>query len=1078
MQQKSVDTIDGPLLVVAGPGTGKTELLSMRVANILRKTDTLPENILCLTFTESGARAMHTRLESIIGAPAHKVAIHTFHGFGASIMNDNNSYFYHGSDYKIADELTSFEILNSIFDELDYSNPLASKLNGEYVHANEAARVISELKRSGLTSDELLEIIDANETVLDATERSLASVFADKISIRMIEALTEIAKNMASVITPELPSTIPQLANIMALSLARSVDEASETGKTTPITAWRNQWLEKNIAGDFVYKDRKRNSKLRAMASIYYMYINRMAEAGLYDYDDMILNIVHALETQPDLKFNLQEKYQYILVDEFQDTNLAQLRILFNLTDNPVNEGRPNIMAVGDDDQAIYSFQGADINNIKRFQSEYPQAQLIVLKDNYRSAPKILEASREVITQSDDRLEDIIDGIDKKLTPHHKKTFSVTATKHNSTIAERAHIAEQIHQLIESGEKPEDIAVLTRRHSELINLLPYISAKNIKVNYERQDNVLENSVIKLVEKISRVIIWLGESRFNDADSLLPEILAHPSFSYEPESIWRLSLKASRDHITWVESMMVSSEFSSMARWLVELASKAKIEPFEVILDDIIGTPSEDETREFVSPIYGYFFSPTSQENNPEQYIELLESLRTMRDSFREYRPNELPTLATFIGFIDINRRRGTSIKRIVHALDLQAGAINIMTTHKSKGLEFEHVFIHGATDNMWGEKARSRSRLISYPANLQVAAAGDNIDERLRLFFVAMTRTKSHLHINYSETDDSGRATLPASFLSSVSLSVGEPKKPTLSEITSELEIDWHGRLTNNISQSMKELLAPKLENYKLSATHLNNFIDIVSGGPTEFLTSNLLRFPRAKSPSAAYGTAIHSTLQRVHAHATQFGHIKPLEDILADFTKELASEKLDELNHKAYLKKGTDTLTVYLREKAETFNSNQKTELGFGGQNVFIGEAHLTGSLDLVDVGKNEIFVTDYKTGKPSRDWKGKTEFEKIKLHKYRQQLMFYELLARNSRDYSSLDFLGAKLQFVEPDVDGSILSLDAKFTEEELAKFSKLIQSVWKCIIQLDFPDISGYSPNIKGIQEFEQFLIDKIE
>ena len=125
-QRKAVDTIDGPLLVIAGPGTGKTELLSMRSANILKKTDTLPENILCLTFTESGAHAMRERLASIIGKDAYKVAIHTFHSFGTEVINQHSEFFYHGANFRPADELSSYEIVKKILDELDYNNPLAS----------------------------------------------------------------------------------------------------------------------------------------------------------------------------------------------------------------------------------------------------------------------------------------------------------------------------------------------------------------------------------------------------------------------------------------------------------------------------------------------------------------------------------------------------------------------------------------------------------------------------------------------------------------------------------------------------------------------------------------------------------------------------------------------------------------------------------------------------------------------------------------------------------------------------------------------------------------------------------------
>ena len=152
-QRRAVDHIHGPLLVLAGPGTGKTELLSMRAANILRQTDTLPSTILCLTFTDSGAANMRERLRSIIGADAYKVAIHTFHSFGTDIIGRNREYFFRGAEARPTDELTQYQLLAGLFDQLDWKSPLASKNHDEYVHLRDVQRTISEFNQSGLTQD-------------------------------------------------------------------------------------------------------------------------------------------------------------------------------------------------------------------------------------------------------------------------------------------------------------------------------------------------------------------------------------------------------------------------------------------------------------------------------------------------------------------------------------------------------------------------------------------------------------------------------------------------------------------------------------------------------------------------------------------------------------------------------------------------------------------------------------------------------------------------------------------------------------------------------------------------------------
>lgn len=1077
-QRQAVDTIDGPLIVIAGPGTGKTELLSMRAANILRKTDTLPENILCLTFTDSGATAMRARLADIIGPDAYKVAIQTFHSFGTEVINQNSQYFYHGASFKPADELSSYEILTGIFDELDHANPLASKMSGEYTYLRDSMSAISDLKQAGLSSDELLAVINANETVLDTVEKELSNIFAGRVSTTMLTLLAPIAERVAALPMSQLPSAIDPLSTSLALSMARAFDAAVSSNKTTPITAWRNEWMEKDSTGTFVFKDRKRHTKLRALAHVYFAYLNRMEQAGLYDYDDMVLNVVHGMELYPDLKYNLQERYHYIMVDEFQDTNLAQMRILFNLTENPVGDA-PNIMAVGDDDQAIYSFQGADVNNIHRFRQEYPGYKSVVLIHNYRSAAPILAAAREVITQASGRLEATMD-ISKQLVAHSEVNAAVDITVAPSRSDESAHVATDIARRIAAGTAPSDIAIIARRHSELLALLPYLHQQGIAVNYERRDNVLDLESILTLELFAQVAVALSQSAHDVADSLLPELISHPMFAFTPEQIWKLSVTSYRNHLSWMETMTTMTEFKPLAEWLLTRSAAVTHEPLEEFIDQLVGPParvSESEQPTYHSPYYEWYFSQQILDATPESYLITLEALRTIRTKLREYRPNETPHIADFLEFIAMHRQLGSTITSVRASSVHLDGAINLMTAHKSKGLEFDTVYIVDSVDSMWGERVRSRSRLISYPSNLSIAPNADTYDERLRLYYVGMTRAKRELHLTFASTDDNGKDMLQAGFLTGTTIATHTADDSASVETrTSQAELAWHDRITDQPTATMKSLLQPSLEHYKLSSTHLNNFIDLTRGGPRGFLMNNLLRFPQAKSANASYGTAVHAALQRAHNHLIATGERRPVEDVLGDFTQELHDQHLDEADFETFRKRGSDALTSFLAAKYDTFTQTQKTELSFAGQGVVIGDARLTGNMDLVDINDNHLIVTDYKTGKPSTSWTGKSEYEKIKLHKYKQQLMFYQLLARHSRNYAKYEFEGGVLQFVEPDTHGDIHSLEEHFSEEELERFAKLIQAIWHSIMTLDFPDTSEFAPTYKGILAFEDYLVDK--
>jgi DNA helicase II / ATP-dependent DNA helicase PcrA len=1097
-QKRAVDTIEGPVMVIAGPGTGKTELLSMRVANILKKTDTLPQNILCLTFTESGAAAMRQRLVGLMGPEAYHVAIHTFHSFGTEVINCHPDYFYHGAHFRPADELSSFEVLQEIFEKLPHNNPLASRLNDEFTQLRDTQITISELKKSGLTPDELLKLLDHNDAFIEYANPAITEAFKTPIrSKKALATLEPLRAHLQKYEQQPLPlAGFASLAQVCRDEFEAALITANEQGKTTPITQWRTTWCEKNDTDEVILKDYKRATKLRAVAHIYYEYLVAMQAKTLYDFDDMILRVVHALEVFADLRLNLQEQYQYILVDEFQDTNGAQLRILLNLTENEVNNGRPNILVVGDDDQAIYSFQGAEISNILTFRDQFRDPIIITLTDNYRSAPHILEKSRQVITKGHDRLETHIESLDKTLTPHKPAAKSkVELVELPSKSQEYSWIVEQIKSRLEAGQKASDIAVLTRKHSEMTHLLPYFHHAGIEVTYERRDNVLDLPPILAIEQLALALNDIAEQRFDDFNARLPELLSHPAWRLSPITLWKLGLEAHQSRRHWIEVMLeTKGQLKDIGEWLIVAAHKTINAPLEEALDLLLGTyepqvPEDDtidpisqsphQTEGFISPLRDYFFPHNALEKSPNTYISYLHALQLIRRKLRDYQPDEPLYLKDYLTFIELHRKTNTQIVSPRAASQEHTG-ICLMTAHKSKGLEFDTVFVVNATHSTWGSGARSRGRSISYPANLPLAPAGETNDERLRLFFVAMTRAKRELLLSYALEDLAGKTTLRADFLADGSWKL---IKPTINDSPAHqkqaAEHQWHENVLAVGDGDIKKLLKPTLEKYKLSATHLNNFIDVVSGGPQAFLLQNLLRFPQAMTPSAAFGSAIHTTLHRAHAHLSATGTRRPVEDILHDFETALGEQRLNQLHHEHFLQRGSDVLQAFLAARYESFSETAIPERNFAQQGVVVDTAALTGVLDLmlIDEANKSISVIDYKTGKAARRWQGSTDFEKIKLHKYKQQLMFYKILVEHSRDFGgrySVD--SGALSFVEPTRDGEIIQLDMAYDSAELERFKKLIIAIWRRIQALDFPDTSHYEPNYKGILAFEDDIIDE--
>ena len=430
-QKEAVDTVFGSVLVVAGPGSGKTELLSMRVANILNLTDTLPGSILCLSFTESAASNMRKRLVGLIGPLAHKVAIHTFHSFGTEVIAQNPSYFFFGAGFKPSDELSQFGILQSIFTDIGPINPMSSyHPDLGFTFLKDALGCIEALKKGGLTPSEFRNVLAHNQDFLQEIESDLQSIFENTVSGKTVEnlwGLVEKIQNMeaknpketylynqnkSSINWSDSFPTLQQLVLLQLQQVARDIlssdKTSSGTGKvdTKPVTAWKNSFTAKDILGVRHSKDYLKMDKLRSLADVYQEYQQKLISNGLFDFADMLLEVVKALndEKYTDLKYNLQEKYQYVLVDEFQDTNGVQMKLLTSLLDSQASDNNPNILAVGDDDQAVFKFQGANIENMLKFKERYPMAKIIALSKNYRSTQDILDLAMKVAAQSTERL--------------------------------------------------------------------------------------------------------------------------------------------------------------------------------------------------------------------------------------------------------------------------------------------------------------------------------------------------------------------------------------------------------------------------------------------------------------------------------------------------------------------------------------------------------------------------------------------------------------------------------------------------------------------------------------------------
>jgi DNA helicase-2/ATP-dependent DNA helicase PcrA len=1078
-QKQAVDTTEGPLLVVAGPGTGKTQLLSMRAANILRQTDALPRNILCLTFTDNAARNMRERLAGIIGQAAYHVAIQTFHSFGVDVINQYPDNFTGRELLQQVDELGRYQLLREIFEDLPHSNPLSTQAGDQFIYLKSALDTISWLKQNGLAPRELHKIIKANQKFIDAAAGELAETFTDTPSAKQLDSYQNLLTSIQEHAQGKRCFGFPELASECAFELTRAIEQTDPDGRyAKPITAWRDKWCKKDTEGKHVFKDSGQNMrKMHALANIYQQMLDEMSRQGLYDFDDMVVETVHAMEESDELRFNLQERYQYVLVDEFQDTNKAQLRMLASLGSNPVHENRPNIMAVGDDDQAIYAFQGAEVSNMAAFFKMYDSPKLITLAGNYRSSEDILQNSSAVARQITDRLESLVPSAGKKLSAQKAhKSGVLSRLSFSSELAQYDWIASRIEELIKKGARPEDVAVIAPRHKYLERLMPYLGNRKIPVAYERRENILEAPIVKQLITMAELTAAIAENRQGDVDTLMGQVLSYEFWQIPSGELVGISLDCYSRHKHWLEVLgkHKSKRIRDINAWFIGLAKQSNLQPLEYILDELMGTAAADFRQKFVSPMRAHYFNRENYDKATDTYLALLGQLSTLRQRLRQWKPSQTLYAKDLVEFGELY----TSAK--LKVIDTNphtqtTNAVQVMTAYKAKGLEFGSVFLINAQDEVWGPTSRSQPPRIPLPKNLPIEPAGNGDNDKLRLLYVAMTRAKHSLYLTgYSHSLDNKPSPL-LSFLQDGP----KPKKidkPATAQASEILATDWEYRFRQIIA-GQKALLQPILDNYKLSVTHLNNFLDVAGGGPQYFFVHNLLRFPEALSPPAAYGDSVHKTLQWAHTQLRNSGKMPPAGKIQDYFSGQLDRKHLKKAEYNKHGRRGRDALALYFKKSKDALSAKDMVERGFNNEGVVVAGANLSGKIDRLRFADNTATVTDFKTGKPAKSWKGRDEYERVKLHKYRQQLLFYKLLVENSASFArKLTVNAGEIEFIEPNEQGILADkLELIFKPQDMERFARLIGAVWTRIMELDFPDIGRYPKTLKGIRQFEDDLID---
>jgi len=971
-QQEAVDTIEGPVMVIAGPGTGKTQIMAMRVANILRTTQIAASNILVLTFTESGVHALKERLLKIVGPPSYQVHIHTFHSFCNEVILTFPEKFLFSKTLNHLSDLEEIKILQEIIrqESLELLKPLKSPFH----YQSAILKAIGDLKQEGIAPEKFLTIIN-----------------------KEIEAVNQNEDNFHQ--------------------------KGASEGKMKAAAQEQLKQLQKNLE----------------LAKVYAKYEEELKNSGKYDYADMILFVLEAFKSDPVLLSFYQEKFQYILVDEYQDTNSAQnevVQILASFYDDP------NVFVVGDDEQSIYRFQGAALENILYFTQTYPDAKIIVLDKNYRSGQLILDTSRALIKNNQNQIFNRL-KIEKQLESQLERTKGeIYLGEFSSGSIESFFIAKKIKEMIKKGAKPSEIAILYRQHQDVLELTDFLAKLEVPYRLEIGTDILDDPEITKILKILKVLDFGPQSE--QANFELFEIMHYPFFKIPALDVYKVSQYASSKHQRIIDTLINEEELASL-----KLKKPGVIKKFAKKLFEI----AEFSANHTFADTFEYVINETCFLDYLIQKEDAVQHLNRLQSLFNEIKnlniKNKELNIHSFREFLSDLEENNLSIK--ANEIEANFEGVNLMTAHKSKGLEFETVFILKLVEGHWGN--RTRRELIKLPAGLLKVQTDitEQDEEERRLFYVALTRAKKSIYLTYAQKyGDSENLSIPSKFLAEL------PEDLLVPIETEKYEKQFDERLKLSFSlakwhptKAIDEFLKGLLRNFSLSATSFNAYLEC----PHKFFLDNLLRVPKTKTPDQAYGTAVHRALEMLYRGLQKDGILPPKNKFIEYYQESLTEEILNQKDYDHLLKEGVKTLEQYYDYYLPSFRSPMSLEYSFSPHQVHFKDIPITGKIDKIDIldlASHKVKVTDYKTSKPKslNYLQGETKEGDTS---YLYQAYFYKLLAEQDKLFN-WNVAEIEFDFLNPEKD-KFTRVSVPIDKEKYNIFKSLVTETYQRINALDF-------------------------
>lgn len=944
-QKLAVETIEGPVLVIAGPGTGKTQIIAARIGNILKQTDTAPQNILCLTYTDAGAVAMRKRLLQFIGPTAYRVQIHTFHSFCNDVIQSNLDYFQKRNLEPISD-LENIQLMHGIIDDLPLDSPL-KKFAGDIYYEEHRLKNLFKLMKDENWTPEFVEQ-KANEYLNDLPLR----------------------------------------------------DEYIYKRKGAG-------YKKGDVKTKDIEKQKEKMLLLTNAAKLFPLYQQRMLDLNRYDYSDMLLWVIKAFRENEFMLRIYQERFQYFLVDEFQDTNGAQNEILKALCDY---WDTPNVFAVGDDDQCVYEFQGARMKNIQEFENRYgDQLKKIVLTENYRSTQAILDAAKNLI---ENNLQRIVSGNNKLLVaadPEKQKSKAKPQLVALPNVAqEEAYVVTEIERLKNEGVNLSEIAILYHRHAHAENITNLLQKKEIPFRTRRNINILDEPLIQNIITLFRFI---------EAETRNPHSGEHHLFEMMHFSFFGIDVRDIASMSVYLDKKRIDSEWrtafslpqmmkevrlrnpdaieklnNNLNHWIAECNNITVQMLFGKVLNEsgLLSWTMAGAEKLFQLQVIHTFFNFIKEENHSKPRMKLSDFLETI----------------DLMDSVDL----GINLEKTVYRNE----AVQFITAHSAKGLEFEHVYVIGGNKENWEKATGRNSGKYQLPDTIVLNDDINSMESVRRLFYVACTRAKEFLTITYANNDAKEKPIIQSQFVTETGIETREEKLEN-ENLTQLLILSLKAQQPINIQLIEKEVIEKRLEHFSLSASALNKYLQC----PVAFYFENVLRVPAAKSDHMTFGNAIHFALKRAFEKMMKNKNVfEPVEDLITDF-KWFMNNNADSFTEKQFLLRlehGKNLITNYYNKMLPGMNRNVRVEYRIVGS--VVNGVPLNGSVDKVEfISNHEVNVVDYKTGNVL---KGKAKLTAPNEKNpnggdYWRQLVFYKILIESSQR-ENWNVLSGEINFIEP--------------------------------------------------------------